>query len=418
MKTQKTMFTTLGLMLLLLSGSFLALAETGSNASTEPGNGATPETGTDTVVETDTHQAPGTESGGGGKGVSAKVAVSISPKRQFAEKGETVSYEVTIEDLHLRPTCRDAEKIRCPGPSYEYKLSFESEEGTVGEFEQEKITLEPQEKKTIKLSVTSESRGANVFLVTATSSDGETRAGAKGVLVIVREATPEPQRAFFIGDGFALSEDEETGILVNIKLLNKAGDIKGKLGIAKRTFDIKGALSDEEVTLDLSLVGGKDIEGTFKGTIKKYKTFLLLEGKLAIEDLPTYDLTATSKKEGAIRDIGKEEVLSTKIKEIVAVEGSIETESGGTSSEVSKDDFYIRPMKIKEEKILWIFPTGKKILEVEVIKEGKVSKEEIKENTKKKIEGYNIEVGSLEDEDKIEFTAEAIKDKSNTELVA
>ena len=407
MKTQKTMFIALSLMLLMISGSFMAFAQEGSNATTETGSGTTSETGSNAITDTTTSTAVGggTSSGGGGHRVPAKVALYISPEKQFAQEGELVGYEITIKDLHPYLVCKGIEGASCNRvpPSYDYKLSFESEEGTVGELSQEKITLKAGEKKTVKLSVKSRNMGANVFLITAITN-GEVRAETKGVLVISGEGPIDPERPFFIGDGFALTQDEEDGLLVNIKLLSKDGVLKGKLNIGKRIFDAKGTVTNgKQVTLNLNLVGGKDIEGTFKGEVKGFDTFTLLEGKLEIEDLVTYDLTATSKREGIVRDIGEKEAISTRIREVVAIEEKAQTESGGTSSEINKEEFYIRPMKIKEEKFLWIFPTGKKILEVEVMKEGKVFKKEIREGSTKKIEGYNIEVGSLEDEENIEL---------------
>ena len=128
-----------------------------------------------------------------------------------------------------------------------------------------------------------------------------------------------------------------------------------------------------------------------------------------------WTLTAISKRKDFISvvEVGSEgeKSESIAIDETVTVtkESSSESLSGEDTEsalEKSKDDLYIRPIKVKKEKFLWIFPSGKKVVEVEIIKGDKVIKKIIKEESTKRIEGYDVNVGSLEDEDNIEITVE------------
>ena len=68
---------------------------------------------------------------------------------------------------------------------------------------------------------------------------------------------------------------------------------------------------------------------------------------------------------------------------------------------------YIQPIKVYEKKVLWIFPTGKKVLEVKTFfDDGSQKIVKIEENTSKKIGKYNVKVGDLEDSSDIKLDVE------------
>jgi len=129
-----------------------------------------------------------------------------------------------------------------------------------------------------------------------------------------------------------------------------------------------------------------------------------------------WTLTAISKRKDFISvvEVGSEGETS---EETIGVDETVTITENSAESEVSSEDadsvietndneVHIRAVKVKSEKFLWIFSTGKKMVEVEVIKGDKVVKNTIKEESTKRIEGYDVNVGSLEDEDNIEITVE------------
>jgi hypothetical protein len=106
---------------------------------------------------------------------------------------------------------------------------------------------------------------------------------------------------------------------------------------------------------------------------------------------------------------GASKSTNTGINEIVSVvpKKIVETESVRIDqNDLSElEEIYIRTVKVSKSKIFYFVPNpwGKKVLELEVTIGDKVYKETIKESASENIEGYRIEVGSLEDEDNIEL---------------
>ena len=117
-----------------------------------------------------------------------------------------------------------------------------------------------------------------------------------------------------------------------------------------------------------------------------------------------------AKKIRAIK--GKVQKARVRINEVVSISPSESSgsEAGYVGAEeetsVEAEEIHIKPVKIKRQKFLFIIPTGKKFLEVEVTKAGKAYKEKISANEAKQIEDYTVSVGSLEDEENIELNVE------------
>lgn len=451
MKTQKSMLVALSLMLLMTSASFGLAYEVAGVSPAGPG---------------EEDKARAIREGLGDKDIAipmplpvefpAFVSLYLYPEKQFAGLGEWRNYELVIKDNHLPVTCEildrypdgDSERVECPDVLrvYEYKLYYEAEEGILIDLNQDSVTLSSGDKVTIKFSVKSENNGANYFAIMVSGEEGV--AGTKGVLVIGEKLIPpRVESSFFGGDGFAISEDGARGVLVNIKLL-KYGDneLRGKFHIDGRTFDARGEISGNIVKLSLEMVGrnyppyetndrgifkeaivsdpfegGPSLDddqtrriqlvrGTFVGTVSEYGAFSLLEGELSVGDMSEYKLTATSKKVRAIRDIPVEQEILVSVNQMLVLDSQVAESSLSQSytGDFSEDDVYIRPYRVRAEKILWIFPTGKKILEVEVIRGDKVSIKKIREMRSERIDGYNVGVGSLDDEDNIELIVEKI----------
>jgi hypothetical protein len=140
-----------------------------------------------------------------------------------------------------------------------------------------------------------------------------------------------------------------------------------------------------------------------------------LKGRIESVDGKTYMLTAFSRneiimfQEVEIVSSGASKSTNTGINEIVSVvpKKIVETESVRIDqNDLSElEEIYIRTVKVSKSKIFYFVPNpwGKKVLELEVTIGDKVYKETIKESASENIEGYRIEVGSLEDEDNIEL---------------
>ena len=75
------------------------------------------------------------------------------------------------------------------------------------------------------------------------------------------------------------------------------------------------------------------------------------------------------------------------------------------------EDLTITPVEIRREKFLKIFPKpwGKKIVKVEIEKDGETITKTIRARSHKKFDNYKINVGSLEDEENIEITVEEVE---------
>lgn len=375
----------------------------------------------------------------------AHIKLTLSPTRQVSEDG-TAIYKVLIEDM--RPVNEHPVEVTIPetgGTSGSsevksdiektYRLSFHSEQDIKGSFDFDKVTLSPGEKEIVLLNVKTEQQGSNVFSVIAKGETISSSAIAKGILFYGHiddsdEGEDTPSKTYFVGKGFAINHEETKGLPVEILILDdkvtgettSAHISRGKLTLGSRTFLIedisKKETSEDTINLEFSLSTpskGRKV-GEFSGTMKKLDNILLLRGDLEFtnleeftnsEETELWTITAFAKREQVIRDVV---VSSDESVEIVQPEKTIAVEKDSPERPASLTEFaeskkvYITPIKIKEKKFLGIFPTGKKILEVEVASGSSTRKAEIDEFETAKIEDYEVEVGSLADEDNIELT--------------
>ncbi|PIN91086.1 hypothetical protein COU57_02020 [Candidatus Pacearchaeota archaeon CG10_big_fil_rev_8_21_14_0_10_32_14] len=344
------------------------------------------------------------------------VEVYVYPEKQVTGTGKE-TYEVVVRDTHELNyiTCKDTSTVDgeslCARPKYEYTLEFEGKDST-GSFTENAFTLDLGRKKSVELTVQTNSKGVHPFGVIVRGKDS--KAVAKGVLVYGETPVPTPEPAsYFIGDGFALSSDESDGKIIELKVLKKDNALDGKLWFENKPYKISGTVLKSVVQFEIYTEDSKEKVGSFSGNIKSYENFLLLRGTLQAPNEMTYDLTATGKRKFTFKVIDvdskdEKDSESISIDETLTVTKKSETninkfEDKDTALENVKDDLYIKPIKVKDEKILWIFPSGKKQVEVEIIKGDKITKEVIKEKTEIDVEGYKISVGSLDDEENIEF---------------
>lgn len=397
--------------------------------------------------------------------------VRISPQKQFTSEGNA-SYEVTIKDFHtdgeVCTTVPDSANnstnnstnssdtnstgtVVCEAVSYTYSLEFEAKTGGVsGVFETSEITLEAGASETVVLNVEAQDVGVHKFKVISVGNDSEAK--AKGVLFFIKEADHIfEDTSFFIGKGFMTSEDESSGFLVDLKILNKNGILSGKAKIGKTNYKLDGKILPSnagndtsnnetqnnstlvneselinnsrvvEIEFDLISPRTKEVVGSFSGDVKTFTSFLLLRGFL--EDFESFEgvtwkITATSRHEKSIREIYLDEDdglqgiskqkkkfrENVKLKEIFFIKY---TDDSGEESEA-----YLRPIEIGKKKLFRIIPNpfGEESLLFEVVKGEKAVKKYISEFDEEVIEGYRISAGSLEDEESIELEIEEVED--------
>ena len=149
---------------------------------------------------------------------------------------------------------------------------------------------------------------------------------------------------------------------------------------------------------------------SFAGKILKFGDFTLLKGNLQNSNGQNAGtLTATSNQGDDIKDlvvpIYEEVREKTAVNEVISINWAGKTES----SSMNDNEIYVKAVKIENEKFLYIFPTGNKVLYVEAVKGDKVSTTRIKENHEAVIEGYNVKVGNLEDDKNIELSITKIE---------
>jgi hypothetical protein len=367
------------------------------------------------------------------------VSLELYPEREVANLGEWTNYKLVILDNHPRPVCRDADPYviteddgsipLCNLPQYNYELIFESNDldNTLEyRFDDDSVIMSSGEKKIIKFSVLGNKRGVNKFTVTVqdiVKSPGG-KAKVNGYL-IVNDDFPSRDRQFFFGDGFALNSDQTKGVLVDLKILIdensvSEGKLKGKGIFDGSVYKIDGEYnknsgSDTNVYFGFTGIDSDDVRMKFYGNIQEFGHFSLLKGRIESVDGKTYMLTAFSRneiimfQEVEIVSSGASKSTNTGINEIVSVvpKKIVETESVRIDqNDLSElEEIYIRTVKVSKSKIFYFVPNpwGKKVLELEVTIGDKVYKETIKESASENIEGYRIEVGSLEDEDNIEL---------------
>ncbi len=340
--------------------------------------------------------------------------LKIEPKRQVSSDGEAV-YEITVRDLH---ECEDEDdnssnNTECENKTYTYNLGFKSLSGNPsGAFSKSSLTLKSEERETIKLTIKTETKGINTFEVSSTlEGNNENTAKVKGVLVYLtgENITKKTQDvSFFIGKGFAVNNDESNGFLVDLTILNKEGTLSGKIRIGNSNFKIDGNIessnnSVRDIEFDLISPKTNNVVGTFSGEVKKIGTFLLLKGTIKNFESSDWKLTATSKQIEHVRVLESEEIegkIKVK-KEIVKVKEVVVIKDFKTEEEI-----YVRPIKIEAKKVFWIFPSGEKVVEIEVVRGNEVIKKKIKEFDNEIFEKYKISIGSLENEEELEIEVE------------
>src|SRR3989344_3073149 len=368
---------------------------------------------------------------------STPYLLEIDPQRQMTDDGSAV-YKFTFTDQH-KP-CVPTEGLACAAviQQYEYELEFEGKDGLKGEFSKvectgsdetgacsavqidDKFTLYESQTATFQLTVTAEKQGTHNFLV---QLKGEgVKAYGKGALVYLQNGitpTPEDETAFFVGKGFVLSENKTDGFLLDLKILNKDSVLSGKAKIGDRNYKIDGEVAEvavdgvdfgytsSYVTFDIISIKTGEKVGSFEGHARQYTGFILLEGKIKNFEGKTWTLTAMGKKKFEVRefDLDDGESVEVSVGEAVFVPG-VTSVSTDDSLDETEDEVYIKPIKVKEKRVLWIFQTSKKVVEIEVVKGDEVFKKKITENSYENVEGYKVSVGSLEDDEKIEFDVE------------
>ena len=331
------------------------------------------------------------------------VKVSLNPEKQTSENGKAI-YRVTVEDLHHKNyvLCK---KAPCPEPKqeeHEYELKFYSNQDLEGKLEASKIVLESGDSTSLKLEVEAEKKGTYVFTVSIIGADA--KGVARGIFIFGDNGDVEPPTtSYFQGQGFALTLDEKFSHFVDLHILKSKEAIKGKVSFDSETFTIKGTSSNEEINFEILSLKG-EYKGKFSGSIKNFEHFDLLRGNLQLNN-EEYTLTAISKKKGLFQVVQTESSeepvsINAEIEEVISIETSTETNAVESGKEL-----YIRPVKIEKAKFFGIpkFWSDEKEVEVEVIGEGEVTKKTIKEFSKEKFRNYEIEVGSLENEQDIEL---------------
>jgi len=334
--------------------------------------------------------------------------IEISPEEQTSETGKA-TYKIIVTDKHPVMTCVD-----CQQEEYKYELKFESEHDIEGIFDQDSFLLESGESTTILLEVESDQEGTNIFVV---SLEGEeTYDAVKGLLIFGEETERDfpGSTSYFGGTGFLINEDKTQGFLTSIHLLRDKKDsvepttLEGKMKIGQTNFILEGTLMDQQIELEIYTLK-KEYVGKFTGEIKKFERFLLLEATMNFED-ETWDLSVISHKRRIFRpsielsEHGPVEIEDVKINEIATVSKKKLIRSGESETE----EVYFRPKEIKRKLFGITNPYwGKKYIEVEVVEGDKIETIKIEEFSKEQVGELEIEVGSLQDEEAIEFTIES-----------
>ncbi|MFH1425407.1 MAG: hypothetical protein ABIG28_01600 [archaeon] len=336
------------------------------------------------------------------------VKVSLYPEKQYTKDG-TASYRVLIEDRHIPYVCENGGD--CPlQESYEYELSFYSNQPMVGEFEKYSLSLPAGAHTSIRLETKTKQTGTNIFTVAAKGNDA--KASTKGVLVYDKLTPPEPSPLFFTGEGFVINSDNSEGYLTKLNI-NKdiSGNLKGKISIGKDNFEIKGTSSDEKITFSIYTYTGISV-ADFQGTLVEYDDFLFLTGDIdAKAPYPNdkWSLTATSKKIKALTTIepsydntDEEIVSNVQLYEVVEIEPIQEN-----YEETDVKNVYIRPVKIKRAMLFGFIPkfwSSEKSVDIEIIEGNQATRKTMNAFSETKAGNYNVRVGSLQDENNIELS--------------
>ncbi len=333
------------------------------------------------------------------QGVSVSLPVNV--KIPETKVGEKISFSVTVKDLHPKVRCLAVDDVKCPSSEYEYKLSLRTENGVKGEFSAEKIVLKAGEEKEIRLTLVTKKPGYHPFVIKVT---GDANARTKGAF-FARGMT-ETNGHFFRGSGYAVNLEETDGILVDLGILNSDGNLKGKISLYGESFALKGKVRDGDVKFDFVNKQGTHY-GSFSGSVKKFRTFLLLKGELTFKD-KVYKLSAVSKKKNIVREITpKEKKTRARVNDLIIINKKkvIRGIEDSVAEQMGDEETFIKPLKVRNKYFLWIFPTGK-VLDLEIFHGDKIIKKSINEKDSLKVDDLNIKVGSLEDSENIEISVE------------
>ncbi|GEM_PF-6609632 len=373
------------------------------------------------------------------------VSLSLTPEKNIAKLGQEVEYTLLIKDLHEAVACIP-ENLDCGTYKYDLDLSSKNLKGRfeLNGKEVNQVLLKSGESEKVSVLVKTESVGSSPFIVNVRykttqtiydSSEEKTSFNSyvKGILLVLGEGsdsdnngnddedspTEKPNikpsesegesgfyqdSSFFMGQGFALNDDESQGKYIDLRILNKDNKLEGKFVVSNSPLKIDGNLDGNNVSFKLFYPDSDESVGVFNGEFKKFDDFLLLRGNLEFKG-ETYKLTATSTNKAVFREFVEddfEKSFKTKVKEVIVVTKDFDTSNKNESQD---DSTYIRSVEISKEKFLKIIPNpwGKNVIEVEVTENSNVFKEKIKEGESKDIGKYVIEAGQIIDDQDIEF---------------
>lgn len=334
------------------------------------------------------------------------VKIEIFPINKIAESNENgegvASYKVVITDNHESSSVSALD-------NFKYALQFEVfKEGIEGSFvEYNAIELGRMESETIELKVLTKNLGVSGFIVRVIGEDAESY--AKGKIVFGKKLKPIlSTKTFFNGKGLARQADNSESVY--LKLLRESDNkIFGKIKIGEEDFRVEGFVEREKIKFDIFNIMSVSARGTnfevasFEGIFEKYEGSILIKGNLIGFEGKDFELTLMPKNIGKITnaELGVKKRYSVEFQETIAV-------SDKTSIDAD-DKVYFNLVKVKPKKFLWVFPTKKKLVELEVIRGKNVFTKRITENSIQKIEGYSVSVGDLSDEDNIEFNIEDLE---------
>lgn len=375
----------LSLMLIgLMLSSFVSVVMAENNETTSIGNESTNKQDIEDNLISSEKNTPQTSQG--------KLLFEINPEKIMVEAGQTAEYTLTIADLHYPMTCSGGE---CALFSYNYKLDIQVSDKVNYEFSEKEISLSAGEKTQVKLKLTSNEKEAYIFVVKIKGEDIQAKARA---MFIVNGGVPVDS-SFFIGSGFALSEDESEGKIVDLKILNNENKLSGKMLIDNNVYKISGDLIGQNLKFQIFDMQNQEAIGSFSGNYKKFPNFLLLRGNLNLDG--KYKLTAISENKIVFNDIevSKEQNQTTKIKKGNIIVISKPKEISGSN------ETYIRAVEIEKQKILGFLPNpiGKKVVQIEIMNNGHIEKKNIGENQVKEFKEYKIKASNLDDENNIEL---------------
>lgn len=318
------------------------------------------------------------------------VSVSLDVQRKISQDGNA-EFVLTIKDKH-------------ESGEYTYQIDVVVRKGASVELEEEEVTLEAGSSEEVSISLESGDKGAYPFTVRVIGEDSRA-AAVKGLLVNseFEMNSSSGGASYFVGKGFTISEENESGEVVMLSLLKFDNEIRGKISVDKKPYKVEGVVSGDSLTLSILEINSGDVKGSFSGEIDRYENFILLKGDLTL-DGESSELSAQSNRMREFRqfEIGVREKINARMHEVLALRQA----NASADSEV-----YLRPIGIEKAKILGFIPNpwGKKVVEVEFVDGEKVMTKTIKANSRAKFGNYSVLAGDLnsETEGELELEIEA-----------